>query len=286
MYLTVNDIRLFFDVAGPGLRPRDGVVAEVPTLLLLHGGPGADHTAIKADLLPLAEHYQLVWIDHRGNGRSESGDTARWRLEQWADDVRAFCDALGIVKPVVLGQSFGGVVAQAYASRHPDKLVLSSIGARWDFELAMRRFASRGGAEAERVARAFWSRMTPDDVAAYRRTCFPLYVSKPATTDLRAMVVTREDVMRHFLRPGGPFQTMDLRPALSAIACPTLVLAGRDDPVIPWELSREVADTIAATSRAPVEFVCMDGCGHGTWRDEPEAARAVLRRFVDGACAP
>ena len=285
MYLNVNDTRLFFDVAGPGLRPRDGVLAEVPTLLLLHGGPGSDHSAVKAALLPLAAHYQLVWIDHRGNGRSAQSDPAHWNVEQWADDVRAFCDTLGIVKPVVLGQSFGGVVAQVYGARHPShpgKLVISSIGARWDFGLSMQRFAARGGADAERVARAFWGRMEHDDLAAYRAACLPLYAATAGNDDVRAMVLNKEDVMRHFLAPAGYFQTMDLRASLAAITCPTLVLAGREDPVIPWELSKEVADTIAATSSAPVEFVVMDGCGHGVWRDDPVAAHAVLRRFIDG----
>ncbi len=284
MQVTVNDTRLFFDVAGPGLRPRDGVLAEVPTLLILHGGPGSDHSAVKAALLPLAERYQLVWIDHRGNGRSAQSDPAHWIVEQWADDVRAFCDTLGIVKPVVLGQSFGGVVAQVYGTSfpdHPGKLIISSIGARWDFELSMQRFRERGGAEAERIARAFWGRMEHDDLVAYRATCFPLYAARPGSDDVRAMVLNKEDVMRHFLAPSGAFRRLDLRASLASIACPTLVLAGREDPVIPWELSKEVADTIARSSSARVEFVCMDGCGHGVWRDEPEAARAVLARFID-----
>ena len=287
VYLNVNNTQLFFDVAGPGLRPRDGVLAEVPTLLILHGGPGSDHSAVKAPLLPLAEHYQLVWIDHRGNGRSAQSDPAHWTLDQWADDVRAFCDALGIVKPIVLGQSFGGVVAQAYGARHPEhpgKLIVSSIGARWDFELSMRRFAERGGIDAERVARKFWGRMEHDDIVEYRRVCLPLYAAKIGSEDVRAMALNKEDVMRHFLAPQGYFQKMDLRGSLAAITCPTLVLAGREDPVIPWELSKEIAESITHPAlAAPAQFICMDACGHGVWRDRPEPALAVLRAFIDAS---
>ena len=285
MYIDVNDTRLFFDVAGPGLRPSDGVMAEVPTLLLLHGGPGSDHSAVKGPLVALAEHYQLVWIDHRGNGRSAQSDPAHWTLDQWADDVKAFCDTVGIVRPVVLGQSFGGTVTQAYGARHPGhaaKLIISSIGARWDFELSMARFRMRGGAEAERVARAFWGRMDHDDVVAYRATCLPLYAAAPGAPDARAMTLNKEDVMRHFLAPGGFFQRMDLRSSLAAITCPTLVLAGREDPVIPWELSEELSHALTSSS-TPAEhrFVCMEGCGHGVWRDRPDAALAVIRAFID-----
>jgi pimeloyl-ACP methyl ester carboxylesterase len=289
LYVNVNDTRLFFDVAGPGLRPRDGVMAEVPTLLLLHGGPGSDHSAVKAPLLPLADRYQLVWIDHRGNGRSAQSDPSHWTLDQWADDIVAFCDTLGIVKPVVLGQSFGGTVTQAYGARHPQhagKLIISSIGARWDFERSMQRFGERGGPDAERIARDFWGRMDHDDVVAYRETCLPLYASQTSLGDARAMVLNKEDVMRHFLAPGGFFQRMDLRASLAAITCPTLVLAGRDDPVIPWELSEELSRSLTSSSTpADRRFVCMDHCGHGVWRDEPEAALAVIRAFVDGDAA-
>ena len=285
MLVNVGDTRLFFDVAGPGLRPRDGVLAEVPTLLLLHGGPGSDHSAVKGPLLALADHYQLVWIDHRGNGRSAASDPSHWTLDQWADDVKDFCDMLGIVAPVVLGQSFGGTVAQAYGAKYPDhasKLIFSSIGARWDFALSMRRFAERGGPEAERVARAFWGRMDPDDVVAYRQVCLPLYVAEGSIEDARRMALNKEDVMRHFLSPHGFFQHMDLRASVASITCPTLVLAGREDPVIPWELSDELSASLTSSATpADERFVCMDGCGHGVWRDKPGPALDVLRAFID-----
>jgi pimeloyl-ACP methyl ester carboxylesterase len=285
VYITVNDTRLFFDVAGPGLRPHDDVLAEVPTLLLLHGGPGSDHSAVKGPFLPLASRYQLVWIDHRGNGRSAQSDPAHWTLDQWACDVHAFCNAVGIVKPVVLGQSFGGVVAQAYGVRFPNhaaKLIISSIGARWDFELAMRRFAERGGPDIERVARNFWGRMDHDDVAEYRTRCLPYYAAQGDIEDVRKMALNKEDVMRHFLSPGGYFQKMDLRTSLASITCPTLVLAGHDDPVIPWELSEELAASLTSSSTpADRRFVCVKRCGHGIWRDEPEQALALIQSFID-----
>ena len=100
------------------------------------------------------------------------------------------------------------------------------------------------------------------------------------------MVLNKEDVMRHFLAPDGFFQHMDLRASLAAITCPTLVLAGRDDPVIPWELSEELSRSLTSSATpADRRFVCMDGCGHGVWRDEPEAALAVIRAFIDGHAA-
>ncbi len=129
MHALINGVRLFFDVAGEKVVADGPQMRERPTLLLLHGGPGFDHSMFKPSFAPLAELAQLIYLDHRGNGRSEHGDPALWTLDQWGDDVRAFCDALGIEKPIVLGYSFGGFVAQSYATRHPDhpaKLVLYS----------------------------------------------------------------------------------------------------------------------------------------------------------------
>ena len=90
MYATVNGARLFFDVDGAQFVPDGACMRERPTVLLLHGGPGGDHSTFKPRFSHLTDIAQLVYLDHRGNGRSEYGDAARWNLAQWGDDVRAF----------------------------------------------------------------------------------------------------------------------------------------------------------------------------------------------------
>jgi pimeloyl-ACP methyl ester carboxylesterase len=132
MHVFINGVRLFFDVEGAKLVPDGPAMREKPTLLLLHGGPGFDHSIYKPAYSALADIAQIIYLDHRGNGRSEDGARESWNLAQWGDDVRAFCDALGVVDPIVLGASFGGMVALAYATRHPDhpsRLVLISTEA-------------------------------------------------------------------------------------------------------------------------------------------------------------
>ena len=94
MHVLVNGVRLFFDVEGAKLVPDGPLMREKPTLLMLHGGPGFDHSIYKPAYSALADIAQIVYLDHRGNGRSEDGPRASWTLAQWGDDVRAFCDAL------------------------------------------------------------------------------------------------------------------------------------------------------------------------------------------------
>ena len=67
----------------------------------------------------LADIAQVVVHDHLGRGRSDPGAPGDWTLARWADGLRGLCDALGIVRPVVPGTAFGGIVALAHAQRHP-----------------------------------------------------------------------------------------------------------------------------------------------------------------------
>jgi proline iminopeptidase len=100
MRIDVGDgVRLFVDVDGAELVPDGARMRRRPTLVLLHGGLGMDHSAFKLELDSLLEIAQLVFIDHRGNGRSDDGPTEKWNLPQWGDDVRTVCDVLGIDVP-------------------------------------------------------------------------------------------------------------------------------------------------------------------------------------------
>jgi pimeloyl-ACP methyl ester carboxylesterase len=158
MHVSVNGVRLFFDVEGTKFVPDGPTMREKPVLLMLHGGPGADHSIYRPAYSALADIAQIVYLDHRGNGRSEDGPREGWNLAQWGDDVRAFCKVLGIVDPIVLGASFGGMVAMAYATRHPthpSKLILISTAAS-GAEYLNRRielFERFGGPEVGALAR-------------------------------------------------------------------------------------------------------------------------------------
>src|SRR5262249_25559404 len=108
MRIEVNGIRLFFDVEGAKLVPDGPVMREKPTLILLHGGFGSDHSPLKVPMGQFADIAQLVYVDLRGGGRSDWSDPEHWNMEQWGDDVRGLCDALEIEKPIVFGGSLGG----------------------------------------------------------------------------------------------------------------------------------------------------------------------------------
>ena len=285
MHVLVNGVRLFFDVEGAGLVPDGPAMREKPTLLMLHGGPGADHSIYKPDYSSLADIAQIVYLDHRGNGRSEDGPREHWRLSQWGDDVRAFCDALGIVNPVVLGASFGGMVALAYATRHPahpSKLILISTAAAGGTHLEQRvkLFERFGGAETGALARRRFIEMQGHDAAsleAWRQLALPHYFRNPRDPDMARRAVNRRDVLQWFTRPGGESGTFNMLPDLHRIRCPTLVMGGEDDPIHPIESQAEI---VAALPPHLVQFERFADCRHAVIPDAPERGLAVIREFI------
>jgi pimeloyl-ACP methyl ester carboxylesterase len=285
MHVLVNGARLFFDVEGASLVPDGPAMREKPTLLMLHGGPGADHSIYRPDYSALADIAQIVYLDHRGNGRSDDGPKEAWTLAQWGDDVHAFCDALGIVHPIVLGASFGGMVALAYATRHPthpSKLILISTAAAGGSHREQRvaLFERFGGPEAGALARRRFFEVQGHDEAsleAWRRLALPHYFRTPRHPDVARRAVSRPEVLRWFTRPGGESQTFDLFPDLHRIQCPTLVMGGEDDPIHPIESQAELA---AALPAHLVRFERFPGCRHAVVPDVPERAFAVIRDFI------
>ncbi|HUO12161.1 MAG TPA: alpha/beta hydrolase [Caulobacteraceae bacterium] len=278
MHIDVNGVRLFFDVVGPRLRPDGDRMVERPTLIALHGGPGFDHASLRPYFDRFADTHQVIYLDHRGNGRS-TGDPATWTLAQWGDDIHGFCQALGVEKPVVLGQSFGGMVAMSYGARHPDgpsKLIFSSTAARMQLAETYAAMERLGGPEARQIAEEFWTDPSEAGADRYIEVCMPLYnPGPPKDGSNRNRAILRTEVMFHFIH--GEQRSMDLLAGLSAIRCPTLVLAGGLDPITPRSCAEAIYQALPESVRRLEVF---NQAGHGAYRDEPDRAEALLREFL------
>jgi pimeloyl-ACP methyl ester carboxylesterase len=268
--------RIFFEVVGAKLRPDGPVMHEAPTMLLLHGGPGFDHSSLLHNLSPLADLAQLVFLDHRGQGRSDVSDAEHWRVDRWIDDVVEFCDALELEHPIILGQSFGGVVALGVGARHPGlpaKLVVSSSLAKFRLDRALPMFEQLGGPHARAVASAYFDDPNEETREEFMRVCLPLYNQAPQDPDVIERTLFRHEVGIHFFRGEG--MTVDLFPELGRVTAPTLVLGGEFDPITPVADAEDIA---AAIPHARLEIVA--GAGHGVFRDKPDKAVAMIREFV------
>ncbi len=284
MRIQVNGVRLFFDVEGVKLAPDGTTMREQPTLILLHGGPGFDHSSFKPAFSQFTDIAQVIYLDHRGNGRSDREPRNTWNLAQWGDDVYAFCQALEIERPIVMGQSFGGFVAMSYATRHPEhpgKLILSSTGAAMHryVERSVALFEAKGGTDIAAMARRALTNGYDSSAfaAQWLSQAMPFYnTTDVADANARARAVMRTDVLLHFFGPGGECLSFDMLDALDAIRCPTLILGGEEDPMTPIEAQADIA---AAIAQQWVQFERIPNAGHGAFRDDP-AVYDVIRKFI------
>ena len=271
-------VRLFVDVEGPQFVPDGAVLREKPTLILLHGGPGFDHAGFKPFFTRLADIAQIVYYDHRGHGRSDRRPPEEWTLDTFADDVVRLSDALGLVKPIVLGQSFGGFVAQRYIERHPghpSKVVLSSTSPHKRQERKEAMFDKLGGPAARESCARFWSdpsQATWDDYGVH---CRHLYNTTPQDPHGSARTIHNFDIL--FASAAGEQRSMNLLPGLAKARCPVLVMVGEDDPVCPVADAQDIA---AALPPQWMQYRAFPNVGHGAWRDDAYAAFAELRRFI------
>ena len=278
MRVNIGDVRLFFDVEGAKLRPDGAKMREAPTIVLLHGGPGFDHSNFKPDFSPMAEIAQVVYLDHRGNGRSDRGDRSKWNLAQWGDDVRSFCEALEIERPIVMGVSFGGMVAMSYATRHPEhpgKLVLSSTAAVSRQDRSLEMFERLGGAEVREAARRFFENPVAETMADYQKKCMPLYNRTRSGPESVLRSVMNLELMGDFFKRES--HTFNFLPDLGRIKCPTLIAAGELDPILPVADSKDIA---AAMAPGVAKLEVFENAGHGAHRDQPDRFFKVLSEFI------
>lgn len=278
MLVSVGDVRLFVDVDGAKLVPEGTGMRERPTIVIVHGGPGFDHTPFKAHYASLTEIAQVVYYDHRGNGRSDRGSPEQWTLDQWADDLRTLCDVLGIERPIVFGTSFGGFVALNYAVRHPDhpaKLILTSTAARIHFDRSLAMFERLGGPEVGEMAERFSTEPTAENLEEFLRVCGPHYTQRPRPPEILARITRRPEVSEHFFR--GEFLTFDLTRHLGQIQCPVLLLSGELDPAVTIEDAEELAAALPADR---LRFERFPGAGDMLAIEEPQAVLQAILEFV------
>lgn len=282
MRARIRGTELYFDVDGMGLVPREERMVERPVLFLLHGGPGGDHSSFKTQVAALRDTAQLVYVDHRGSGRSAPGDPESWTLENNIDDVDALRDHLGLERIAVLGSSYGGIVAQGYALRYPERvsnLILSATAPSYRFLAEAKQIVEqRGTAEQQRVCQWLWEGAfeSQEQLYEYYKAMAPMYSARfdaeKFERSWKRGIRSFEQLNRGF---AGFLRTFDFVDQLHKIRCPTLVLAGAHDWICPVSQSRVIAERIP---RAHLKVFANSA--HQIAGDENEAYLAAVRGFL------
>jgi pimeloyl-ACP methyl ester carboxylesterase len=238
-----------------------------------------DGAGLRVTLRPASRYAQVVVPDQRGHGYSDLGTAEQWNLDQWADDLAAMIDVLGLEAPVVLGTSFGGWVAIRHAARYPTQacgVVIASMAARLpDTAAVAGRFRRLGGERAARAWLALNEDGTDEAAAEYERVCVPLMSVREPSRNLVRARRTRTltpQVNRAFT---AKFQLLDLRRDVASLTVPLLVMAGELDPLTTPE---SAAETAAASQSA--RLCIIPHASHELLSDAPEFVHNELRKFV------
>jgi proline iminopeptidase len=284
MKARIRDTEIFFDIDGASLVPDGARMHERPTAFLVHGGPGVDHTGLKARYGRLAEKMQLVYFDHRGQGRSARGDPETYTLGENVEDMEALRRYLGLGSIVSLGTSYGGTVAMAHAARYPASvshlILVATIAHSGNVDRSRQIVAERGTAEQAIQCENLYAGQldTPEKMRRYFEVMGPLYtrINDPALPIIGLeRTILSPEALNRALGPGGCLRNLDLRRELGAITAPTLILAGRHDWICAPEFSEEIHQLIPGS-----DLRIFEESSHSIGGDESQKLLDAVAGFL------
>lgn len=258
MKVNVNGIDLHYRERGAGT-----------PILFVHGFP-LDGELWQPQLDALAGDYRVIVPDLRGFGDSTPTKTAT--MAQYADDLHALLDELGVDHVVLAGLSMGGYVAFAFYRKYPDRirgLVLVDTRAQPDTSegRAGRRMT------AQRV-REHGARFLADDLLDKLMSPATLE-NKPDVVDAVGSMILRQPVEGIVAALLGMGDRPDARPLLGDISEPALVVVGAEDTITP------VADAEAMVEAIPgAELAVIEDAGHLPNLEQPDGFNVLLRDFM------
>jgi pimeloyl-ACP methyl ester carboxylesterase len=253
----VNGIRIYYDVYGQG----------EPVLLIM--GLGASALGWQNQIPTLSQHLRVVAYDNRDAGRSDKVE-AEYSIADMADDAAALLDHLGIDSAHAYGVSMGGIIAQELALRHPRRVRTLVLGctspcpmAAPPSEKAVRDMAAAAELPArEAFDRSIWMGYSDSYLAVHRDD---LWLRAQAEAGL-------QPPLEAWRRQYAAATRFDARERVGQIGTPTLVMTGDEDPLMPPENSRFLAEHIPGA-----QLIVFLGGRHGfNVEFEEESNRAVL----------
>lgn len=250
----------------------------------MHGGMGFDQKTLRPWLEPLSDSCELVFYDHRGNGRSaRPGDWSRVDHGSWVEDAEALRQRLSLGRIVLFGHSWGGFIAQEYALRFPDSLaglILCSTAPALDYGAVIVANAQGRGTEAQ-VKTLIEALTAPlaDDAAlgALMASISPLYFHRDgelnAARVFERVTYSAKAFNKGLFECAPSFSTLS---RLGQIRAPTLLLGGDDDWIMPAAYGLERL-TAGVRHASVIRFARS---GHFPFVEEPDLFLTTVRAWL------
>jgi proline iminopeptidase len=285
-YITVNGAKLWVVTVGKG-----------DPLVLIAGGPGGAHPGLRR-FDSLAAHYQLIYFDAFGRGKSDTAKHLKeYTLERDIEDIEGLRTALHFDKINVLGHSYGGVVAQGYAVKYPQRVkhlvlantfhsfimwqenddnynreIKTNYPEVWDTLMKIRE---HGYVSSDQLHQDIYGRVPYGFLYAYNPDKFRPGGGKPYPNPFNAKLYYQMVGKDGDFIVGNDIGNFDYRTQLKNLKMPVLIYGGRYDRVaVPWMMVKYKQYCPQAT------FVMFERSGHNPQVEEPQILFPLLNDFL------
>ena len=288
-FTTTGASPLYWAKYGHPDRPR---ASNAPRLLVLHGGPGADHRYLLPQLLRLGDRYDLLFYDQRGGGRSRATSQVPVTWRTHVEDLGAVVAEFGIEPLSIVGYSWGAMLALLYTIEQrrnphlvpPARLLLldpapltSAYRRQFEAEFARRQQSPEIRKMREELAS---SGLREKEPARYRQRAFELGVAGYFSDPRKARDLTPFRVVARVQQSvWDSLADFDLIGELEGIKTPSMVIHGRDDPI-------PLASSVEAARALGTDLVVLDDCGHVPYVEQPDRLFSALDTFLDATNPP
>lgn len=280
-FVKIKDGWLYYDEIGQGI-----------PIIVVHGGPGLDHGYLQPQLSQLAASHRLIFYDQRGSGKSLETplDEEHINIHQFVEDLEDLRKSLDLNKFILMGHSWGGLLAMQYAIDHQDHLIglilLNSAPADYNGQKA---FIDEFGARTKNIhnditplfAYADFIKLNATQISDLYRKLFSVYVyDSENVKDLSlnfsvasgqsGFKVMEEIKKTSFLQPN-----INLFPSLKKLSVPTFILHGKQDIMPAWT-AQKIKGAIPQS-----EIVMLDDCGHFPYIEQPSQFFTELNNFLE-----
>ena len=262
----INGVELAYELRGAG-----------PMLVMIHGAQG-DQTMFNDLANRLADRFRVLTFDQRGSGLSEKPHSG-YSIALLADDTAALMDHLGCTSAHVIGVSMGGTIAQELALRHPAKVRSAILGCT----TAGGPHAIRIGSSAFAAAYSTQAMTAEERGRALAEAAFTKGYIEQHPEIVLALIEARRQrpidpvALEQRIRAVFAHNAYDRLPE---IACPTLVITGKDDALVAWQNSELLAQRIPGA-----RLIILEPAGHCFWLEQPEKSFDAMSEFLDSVSA-
>ncbi len=275
----VNGAELYYKIMGSG-----------EPIVILHGGPGLEHTYFLPQMGELAENYKLIFYDQRTSGGSiSSTDSSSITLGNFVEDLEGIRKAFDLDKMNLLGHSWGGMLAMFYATKYPENLnslmLISSGGARSDCWNDFIQNINHNRTTKDSLALAnleATEELKNNNIAAlqnYYKIFFKAYFYNQTFGDSLTMKFSKTTAKNMSLIDSKPLGQVlynyNILEQLSVIECSTIIIHGEADPV-PLKYAEEIHNNIVNS-----ELIPLKQCGHFPFIETPTEFFRLIRDFME-----